>query len=322
MPGSVTEAAPDIPMPAKGPSAFFDHVQLTKPRITLMVVITTAAGLLMAARVDPDLERRLAGSNFLLGLHVVAALLGTSMLAAGASALNMWSERSTDGLMRRTAQRPLPTGRLLPDRALETGLSLAAAGFVSLFVGVNAITAFLGALTLFTYVWVYTPLKRRTPWNTHIGTIPGALPILMGYTAWNGEVGPVAWAMFGFLLVWQLPHFFAIDWLYRKDYEDGGYKMLSSADPSGRRTAIETILFTVVLIAISLSPPLLELTTLGYPIVAALLGLWFLFKGLQFARSKTQASARATMMASVLYLPLVLGALVIDAVFLGSGWLF
>ena len=321
MTSSATHAVPN-PAVAKRPSAFFDHVQLTKPRITLMVVITTAAGLIMAARLDPDLERRLTGSYFMLGLQIVGALLGTSMLAAGASALNMWVERASDGLMRRTAQRPLPAGRLLPDKALETGLSLAAAGFVLLFMGVNPPTALLGGATLITYVWVYTPLKRRTHWNTHIGTIPGALPILMGYTAWNGEVGPVGWAMFGFLLVWQLPHFFAIDWLYRQDYQDGGYKMLSNADPSGRRTVIETILFTVVLVAISLSPPLLEVTTIGYPIVAGLLGLWFLYRAIQFSRTRTQASARATMMASVLYLPLVLGALVIDAVFFGSGWLF
>ncbi len=306
----------------KAPSAFFDHVQLTKPRITLMVVITTAAGLLMAARVDPDLERRLSGSWFLLGLHVVAALLGTAMLAAGASALNMWSERATDGLMKRTAQRPLPAGRLLPDKALETGISFAAAGFAALFVGVNALTAMLGVVTLVSYVWIYTPLKRRTPWNTHLGAIPGALPILMGYTAWNGDVSAVAWALFGFLLVWQLPHFFAIDWLYREDYANGGYRMVSGADPSGRRSAIETVLFTLLLIGISLSPPLLALTTWGYAVVASLLGLWFLLRAVQFAAKRTQASARSTMLASVLYLPLVLGALVVDALLFGSGWLF
>lgn len=281
-----------------------------------MVVITTAAGLLMAARVDPELSWRLSGSWTLLGLQVVAALVGTTMLAAGASALNMWAERKSDGLMRRTAQRPLPTGRLLPDKALESGLSLAVGGFTALFVAVNTLTAFLGLLTLALYVWVYTPLKRRTLWNTHIGAIPGALPILMGYTAWNGEVDRVAWVLFLFLLAWQLPHFFAIDWLYRKDYQDGGYRMLSGADPSGKRSAIEMVFFTLVLIAISLSPPLLALTTWMYPIVAGLLGARFLLRALQFARNRTQASARATMIASVVYLPSVLFALVLDALVL------
>ena len=180
----------------------------------------------------------------------------------------------------------------------------------------------LGVLTLVSYVWIYTPLKRRTPWNTHVGAIPGALPILMGYVAWNGTFGPIAWALFGFLLVWQLPHFFAIDWLYREDYANGGYRMVSGADPSGRRSAFETVFFTLVLIAISLSPPLLAVTTIGYPIVAGLLGGWFLFRALRFASQRTQASARATMLASVLYLPLVLGALVVDALLFGSGWLF
>ena len=303
------------------PTRFQDYVELTKPRITLMVVITTAVGLLMAARFEDDLERRLSGSWFLLGLEVFAALLGTALLAAGASALNMWAERATDGLMRRTAGRPLPSGRVHPEGALESGVSFSAAGAAALFFGVNGLTALLGVLTLFLYVFVYTPLKQITPWNTHVGAIPGAIPILMGSTSWRPEITTSSLVLFAFLLVWQLPHFFAIDWLYRDDYRDGGYRMLSSSGEGGVRSGVETVLFTVVLIVISFHPLLLGVTGWLYPVVAGLLGALFLARSVAFAMHRDSDRARATMLASVLYLPLVLGALAFDALVL-SGWLF
>lgn len=303
------------------PTRFQDYVELTKPRITLMVVITTAVGLLMAARFEDDLGRRLSGSWFLLGLDAFAALLGTALLAAGASALNMWAERATDGLMRRTAGRPLPSGRMEPQGALETGVSFSAAGAAALFFGVNGLTTMLGVATLVLYVFVYTPLKRITPWNTHVGAIPGAIPILMGATAWRPEITPSALVLFAFLLIWQLPHFFAIDWLYRDDYRDGGYRMLSSSGRHGVRSGIETVLFTVVLVTISFHPLLLAVTGWLYPLVAGLLGALFLFRSVAFSLRRNAARARATMLASVLYLPAVLGALALDALVL-SGWLF
>lgn len=303
------------------PTRFQDYVELTKPRITLMVVITAAVGLLMAARFEDDLDRRLAGSWFLLALEVLAALVGTALLAAGASALNMWAERATDGLMRRTAGRPLPSGRLEPQGALETGVSFSAAGAAALFFGVNGLTALLGVTTLVLYVFVYTPLKRVTPWNTHVGTVPGALPILMGATAWNPTITSSSLVLFALLLVWQLPHFFAIDWLYREDYRAGGYRMLSSSGSRGVRSGVETVLFTLILIAISFSPTLMGVTGWFYPAVAGLLGALFLMRSVNFARHRDAARARSTMLASVLYLPAVLGALVLDALVL-SGWVF
>lgn len=303
------------------PTRFQDYAELTKPRITLMVVITAAVGLLMAARFEDDLDRRLSGSWFLLGLEVFSALLGTALLAAGASALNMWAERATDGLMRRTAERPLPSGRLEPEGALETGVSFSAAGAAALFFGVNGLTTLLGVATLVLYVFVYTPLKRVTPWNTHIGAVPGAIPILMGATAWRPEITPSALVLFAFLLIWQLPHFFAIDWLYRDDYRNGGYRMLSSTGERGLRSGIETVLFTVVLVAISFHPLLLSVTGWLYPAVAGVFGALFFFRALAFGVRRDKARARATMLASVLYLPTVLGALALDALVL-SGWLF
>ena len=303
------------------PTRFQDYVELTKPRITLMVVITAAVGLLMAARFEDDLDRRLAGSWFLLGLEVFAALLGTALLAAGASALNMWAERATDGLMRRTAGRPLPSGRLEPEGALETGVSFSAAGAAALFFGVNGLTALLGVATLVLYVFVYTPLKRITPWNTHVGTIPGAIPILMGATAWRPEITTPSLVLFALLLVWQLPHFFAIDWIYRDDYREGGYRMLSSSGQRGVRSGVETVFFTVVLVAISFHPLLLSVTGWLYPGVAGVLGALFLFRSVAFALRRNAVRARRAMLASVLYLPLVLGALALDALVL-SGWLF
>jgi len=210
---------------------FRDLVELTKPRITLMVVLTAGIGLLLASGGE---------ASYVLVIHT---LVGTGLLAGGSSALNQVLERDLDALMQRTADRPLPAGRMHPDAALLFGVALSIIGLLELTLFVNLLTALLGTLALASYVFLYTPLKRVSSLATVIGAIPGAIPPLMGWTAVTNEIGLGAWVLFGILFLWQLPHFLAIAWMCREDYARAGLPMLPVVDPDGRSTARQMVLW-------------------------------------------------------------------------------
>jgi heme o synthase len=280
-----------------------DSIELTKPRITLMVVITSAVGMLMAAP---------GGALAVSPLLVISTLGGTWLLAAGASALNMWWERDVDARMRRTLGRPLPSGRLEPEVALSLGMGLSVAGTAVLSLLVNTPTAVLGTATLASYVALYTPLKRVTEWSTLVGALPGAIPPMMGWAAVTGRLDPAAWALFAVLFLWQMPHSYAIAWIYREDYAAGDFRLLAVVDPGGRRIARQTIVFTVLLVIASVSTVALGVSSLVYGLGALALGFGFLRAAIAFARERSAQVARRLMLYSVLYLPALLGLLVLD----------
>ena len=279
-----------------------DLVELTKPRIALMVVLTAGIGILLASngRVDPSL--------------VVHALLGTGLVAAGSGALNHLIERDLDALMRRTADRPLPAGRMGSDAALLFGVALSVAGLVELTLAVNLLTALLGAAALAGYIFVYTPLKRVSPLATIIGAVPGALPPVMGWTAVAGRIDPGAWVLFGILFFWQLPHFLAIAWMCRDDYARAGFPMLPVVQPDGRSTARQMILYGAALVPMSLLPSILGLTGATYFLGAFVLGFFFLAVCVTFALSYSLAAARRVLLVWVVYLPAVLAVMVLDRI--------
>jgi protoheme IX farnesyltransferase len=274
--------------------------ELVKARLTLLVLLTTLVGFYLGATSPVD---------YALMFH---ALSGTALVAAGAAALNQLMEREYDARMRRTEGRPLPSGRISPNAVLMLGTSLSVVGLTWLLFAVNAMTALLGVITLSSYLFLYTPLKRHTVLNTAVGAIPGALPPLMGWTAATGGVAAEGWALFAILFFWQLPHFMAISWLYRDDYARAGYRMLSGVDPEGRRTAASAVRNTLALLVISLYPYLLRISGMAYLAGALVLGAGFLAFAIVFARSLTERSARRLFLASILYLPLLLGLLVAD----------
>jgi len=273
---------------------------LIKARLTGMVLLSTLVGFW-------------AGSPGPLDLRLLFhALLGTALLASGASALNQLLERDHDALMERTRERPLPSGRLQPGTVLILGAAWSAAGMVYLAGAVNLLTGLLGALTLSLYLWVYTPLKRLSPLNTVVGAIPGALPPLMGWTASQGELSVGGWSLFALQFFWQLPHFMAIAWLYRHEYARAGFKMLPVVDPSGERVALQTVSHTLGLLAVSLSPFVFGLAGPLYLLGALVGGTLFLACAIRFARALTRQHARWLFLASIVYLPLILGLIAWD----------
>ena len=292
--------------PASGPltlsARLSDLAELTKPGITLMVVLTAGLGFLLAEQ---------ESISFLLLVHT---LLGTGLVSAGASALNQVIERETDALMRRTSQRPLPAGRMDPDVALFFGVALGVAGLAELALAVNLLTALLGAVALAGYVFVYTPLKRVSSLATIIGAVPGAIPPMMGWSAVRNDLDLAAWVLFGILFFWQMPHFLAIAWLCRDDYREAGFPMLTVGDPEGLRTSRQVLLYGAVLVPVSLMPSLLGLMGTVYFVGALALGLAYFGFGLGFARSRTTPGARWLMLASVLYFPAVLLVMLLDRV--------
>ena len=274
--------------------------ELIKARLTLLVVLTTLVGFYLGSGTPVD---------YALMLHTV---FGTALVASGAAALNQLIEREHDARMRRTEDRPLPSGRITPNAVLLLGAGLSVVGLAWLLFAVNPLTALLGAVTLASYLFIYTPLKRVTVLNTAIGAVPGALPPLMGWAAATGTVSAHGWALFAILFFWQMPHFMAIAWLYREDYAGAGYRMLSGVDPDGRRTAASAIRNTIGLLVISLYPFLLGLTGRVYLVGALALGVAFLACAIAFARAPAARAARQLFFASILYLPLLLGLLVAD----------
>ncbi len=273
---------------------FADLVALSKPRIVLMVMLTAAAGFWMASP---------TGQQTLLLFNT---LLGTALVAAGTNALNQVAERDLDALMRRTRMRPLPAGRLSPTVAALFAWLAGVAGIGYLAVTVNLLTAALAAITLLSYVFVYTPLKRHSSASTLIGAIPGALPIVGGWTAATGSLAFAAWALFWIMFLWQLPHFLALGWLYREDYARARFKTLSSGDSDGRLTFVYASLYAAALVPVSLVPTLLGITGGFYFFGAALLSTGFFIVSSTAARHASAMNARRLFRSSLAYLPLLL----------------
>jgi protoheme IX farnesyltransferase len=281
-----------------------DFYELTKPRLNFLVLVTTLVGFYMASG-DPH------PLNWAL---LLPTLVGTGLCAGGASVLNQFAERDFDKLMPRTRNRPVPAGRVLPREALLTGVVLGAAGFATLALCVNLLTALLGAFTLLSYVLVYTPLKRVTTLNTVVGAIPGAIPPVMGFTAVHGALSPGALSLFAILFFWQMPHFLAIAILYKRDYALGGFRMLPVVDQDLSVTGRQIIHYAVALVPVSLLPVFAGIAGQAYFAVALMLGLAFLSFGVSCATSKSRPDARKLFFASIIYLPALLGVMMFDRV--------
>jgi len=279
-----------------------DYWELTKPRLSLMNVITAALGYFAAG---PELSPIVFGS----------LLLGTALAAFGAGALNMWWERAEDARMERTADRPVAAGRLEAGRALVFGGALSVGGVAILALGVNFWASVLTAATVLLYLFAYTPLKKITPWATEIGAIPGALPPLIGWVAAGAGFSGLGWVLFAFLFAWQIPHFMAICWTARKDYAAGGFEMLSKRDPSGRRVARKAFLWSLLLVAVSFLPWAVGASGLGVLFLGttALLGAFLLRPAWAFWRaSEKDPAGRRLFFATIAYLPAYLMVLVVD----------
>jgi protoheme IX farnesyltransferase len=275
-----------------------DYLQLSKSRIVMMVLITTAAGYFFAApRVDWAL--------------LINTLVGTALVAAGTNALNQYVEREHDAKMLRTRLRPLPDGRISPRAALSFSVAIALIGTIYLGVAVNWLTAALGAFTLITYIFVYTPLKRVSTICTLIGAIPGAIPPLMGWTAATGSLGAGGLIIFGILFFWQLPHFMAISWMYRDDYARGGFAMLAVRDQDGMATAGHAVYYSFALLIVSALPSFFGLTTYVYLAGAIAAGAALTFIAFAFLADRTPRSARRLFMASNVYLIVMMALMVL-----------
>jgi protoheme IX farnesyltransferase len=277
-----------------------DFYELTKPRLSFLSVVTAVVGYLSA---DPTRD---------LGV-LFSLLAGTSLAAGGAAVLNQWLEREADAKMVRTKDRAIPAGRIAPHHAFVYGLGLSLLGCFILYTGANLLAGTLTAATIASYVLLYTPLKRFTTWNTLIGAIPGALPPLIGWAAAEGRISTLGWILFAILFLWQMPHFFAIAWTHRKDYAQGGFVMLSNADATGRKVAIQAFVFCHALIVSTLLPVLLGYTTWIYGIIAIAAGIYILRPSIAFLKeSERDAAARKLFFASIFYLPALLVPLVLD----------
>ena len=279
-----------------------DLYELTKPRLTQMVVLTAAMGVWLAG----------ATVGFPSPIQAMAGVVGTLLLASGAAVLNMWWEADLDAGMPRTAKRPIPSGRVAPAIALLFGFTLLGTGSAFLAAWVNQTTLALGLITVFFYVVVYTPLKRVTPLATLIGAIPGGLPPAMGWTTVTGEVSAGAWVLFAILFFWQLPHFYAISYMYRDDYLAGGFAMLSNRDDDGMAVAIHTVGHTLLLGVASAALFYVDLAGLVYLALSMVLAVVFLGYSVRFLRVRNRANARSVMLFSLLYLPALIAALLID----------
>ena len=268
----------------------------------MLVLLTTLAGFYLGSR---------GAMNLALMLNTLA---GTALVAAGAAALNQLLEREYDAKMRRTQNRPLPSGRLQPTTVMLFGGVCAVAGLVYLALAVNLLTCVIAAVTLVSYLFIYTPLKRVTWLNTAVGAVPGALPPLIGWTAARGELTSEGWVLFAIVAFWQIPHFMAIAWMYRDEYARAGFKMLPVIDPDGRRTSQQALSHALGLLFVSLCPFTFKLAGSVYLAGALLLGVVFLWCAIQFARQLTLVRARQLFLASILYLPLLLALMVLDKV--------
>jgi len=281
-----------------------DYIELTKPRITWLILMSTGIGYFFGLPSHAWRE-----INWLLLLHTI---LGTGLIASGTAALNQWYERAADLKMHRTAGRPLPSGRLTAGRALAFGIALSVAGFAELWLGVNLLSGLIGAFTLASYLFLYTPMKQRTWWSTTVGAIPGAMPPMIGYAAAAGVITRESWVLFAILFLWQFPHFYSIAWMYKEDYARAGIRMLPVVEPDCRSTARQIVLYGIALIPVSLVPGMLGMTGRIYLIGALILGLVYLYSGVRVALERTLVRARAVLLTSVLYLPLIYGLMLLD----------
>jgi protoheme IX farnesyltransferase len=276
------------------------YVDLTKPRITFLIVLTAAAGFCLGAK---------GGLDYLRFTH---AMIGIALLSSGIATLNQYMERGLDGLMRRTMLRPLPSGKLAPLEAFVFGAGLTVIAEVYLALLVNPLTALFGLTVIAGYLFMYTPLKTRTTLSTAVGAFPGAMPPLMGWTAATGEVTTGAWVLFAILFLWQFPHFLAIAWMYREDYGRAGIRMLPVVEPEGRITGQQIVAYTLMLLPVSLLPTLIGISGRVYFYGAIFLGSLFLVSSISAAISKSRQQARRLLLASVLYLPLLFGLMVLN----------
>jgi len=281
-----------------------DYIALTKPRITWLILMSTGVGFFFG------LKR--SWNGFADVVLLANTLIGTGLIASGTAALNQWYEREADRLMRRTCLRPLPSGKMTAGQAMWFGIALSIAGFAELAVTVNLLSATLGALTLATYLFIYTPLKQRSHLSTVSGAVPGAMPPLIGYAATNGFLTWESWILFLILFVWQFPHFLAIAWMYRDDYARAGIQMLPVVEPDGSSTARQIVLYASTLIPVSLFPVLFGMSGIVYLAGALVLGAWFLYTGIRVAFDRTRSRARQVLLASVVYLPMIYGLMVFD----------
>lgn len=286
-----------------------DYIELTKPRITWLILMSTGIGYFFGLPAVANWWEFLKSIHLLSLLHTI---VGTALIASGTAALNQWYERDADHKMRRTAGRPLPSGRLSARRALAFGMVLSAAGFLELWLGVNLLSGLIGLFTLASYLFLYTPMKQRTWWSTTVGAIPGAMPPMIGYAAAAGGLTRESWVLFAILFLWQFPHFYSIAWMYKEDYARAGILMLPVVDPDGRSTARQIVLYGLALIPVSLIPGVLGMSGRIYLVGALLLGLWFLYSGVRVALERSLVSARGVLITSVIYLPLIYGLMLID----------
>jgi heme o synthase len=281
-----------------------DYISLTKPRITWLILMSTGVGYFFGLR-----------AVSLWQIHwwaLLHAIVGTGLIASGTAALNQWYEREADAKMRRTAQRPIPAGRLDANRALAFGISLSVAGFAELAWFVNLLSGLLGLATLVSYLFLYTPLKQRSWLSTTVGAFPGAMPPMIGFAAASGTLTTEAWVLFAILFLWQFPHFYAIAWMYRDDYARANIRMLPVVEPDGQSTARQIIFFASLLIPVSLAPGLLGMSGKLYLLGALALGVWFLYSGVRAATERTILRARGVLLVSVFYLPLLYGLMLLD----------
>lgn len=275
-----------------------DFVALTKPRLNVLVVATSAAGYCLGASGDIDL------------LPMANAVAGTALVAGGAAVLNQVYECSTDALMRRTRRRPLPDRRVSPTEATVFGLALSGAGLLLLAARANLLAALLALATLVIYLIVYTPMKRRSSLATLVGAVPGALPPLIGWAASHGAISIGGGALFAIVFVWQIPHFMAIAWMYRDDYRSAGFPMLPVIEPDGRRTGRQAVLYSAALLPVSLVPACVGISGPIYAALALALGCVLLWLAVQFAWKRNDASAQRLFLASIIYLPAIWTAMI------------
>lgn len=276
------------------------YVELTKPRIAFMLVLTSAAGFYLGS-----------GQNFNFTLFV-NSMIGIALLAFGVATLNQFIERKTDALMDRTAKRPLPSNTLSSNEALIFGTILCAIAELYLLFLVNALTAGLGLVVIVGYVLLYTPLKTRTSASTAIGALPGAMPPLMGWTSAADSINLGAWTLFALLFLWQFPHFLAIACMYKEQYAKAGIKMLPTLEKDGKITARQIVMFTILMIPVSFAPFFIGMSGIYYLVGAAVLGIWFLWASIQAARYKTVEKSRRLLLVSVLYLPIIFALMVFN----------
>jgi len=276
------------------------YIALTKPRITWLILMSTGMGYYFGLTGAVDIW---------LLLHTI---IGTGLIASGTAALNQWYERDADARMRRTERRPLPAGQMNPRNALLFGLGLSLAGFFELGLGVNWLAANLGLFTLATYLGIYTPLKKISPVSTTLGAVPGAMPPLIGFAAASGTLTAEAWALYAILFFWQFPHFYAIAWMYREDYARAGIKMLPVVEPDGESTVRQMLLFSVLLIPVSLAPRYLDMTGDFYAAGTLAAGVAFVAACVRMSKDRTFLKARSVLLVSVIYLPVLYGLLLLD----------